>query len=193
MSATEQRPTYPSTRTCAKSHGSQRTEPYAHMTLTLRSPRIVDFETVASWISDARACSRWAGPQLRFPFSAAELTKLINATATNSFCLSPENGDLVGFAQYFDKGNGVVRLSRVIVSPSHRGRGFGKLLCELLMQEALKCIKVESFSLGVYRDNPAAIATYSKLGFSPVEEDSTAERLSMKLWANPTHLDSPQG
>lgn len=163
------------------------------MTLTFRSPRIIDFEAITSWIPDARACSRWAGPQLRFPFSAAELPKLISATATNSYSLSPESGDLVGFAQYFDKGDGVVRLSRVIVSPSYRGRGFGKLLCKLVMQEALKCMKVETFSLGVYRDNPAAIATYSKLGFSPVEEESTEDRLSMKLWAYPPHLNFPQG
>ena len=147
---------------------------------------------VASWISDAKACSRWAGPQVPFPFSSVELPAHIHATDTNTFCLSAEKEDLLGFAQYFDKGNGVVRLARVIVSPACRGQGLGKILCALVIERALTSLKVESFSLGVYRDNPAAIATYSELGFSLVEDQSTEESLTMALQANPSIQGTPE-
>jgi [ribosomal protein S18]-alanine N-acetyltransferase len=154
------------------------------MEFSLRPPAPADFEMVASWISDARACSRWAGPLVPFPFPIAELPTLIHATDTNTFCLSMEEHDLLGFAQYFAKGNGVVRLARVIVSPSYRGQGLGKILCALVMEKALKSLTVESFSLGVYRDNPAAITIYSRLGFSVVEDQSTEEHLTMALQAD---------
>ena len=154
------------------------------MEFSLRSPTLADFEAVASWIPDAKACSRWAGPQVPFPFSVAELATLIHATDANTFCLSTAKHDLLGFAQYFDKGSGVVRLARVIVSPSYRGQGLGEILCVLVMERAVSSLRAESFSLGVYRDNPAAIATYSKLGFSVVEDQSTEDRFTMALQAD---------
>jgi ribosomal-protein-alanine N-acetyltransferase len=158
----------------------------ARIMFTLRLSTTGDFETVASWIPDAKACRLWAGPQLPFPFSPPDLPRLIAANETNTFSLSPENtGDLVGFGQWFDKGSGVARLARVIVSPSCRGHRLGRVLCQLLMREAMKTIAVELFTLGVHRDNAAAIATYSSLGFCVVEEKSTEDSLAMQLRANP--------
>jgi hypothetical protein len=37
---------------------------------SLRAPTESDYLHVASWITDAAACRRWAGPRVAFPFSA---------------------------------------------------------------------------------------------------------------------------
>jgi len=158
----------------------------------LRAPAFSDFEAIASWISDAHACSRWAGPQVPFPFAPEQLPHLLNVTESNSFCLSSDNYDLLGFGQCFDKGNGLARLARVIVSPVYRGQGLGSALCQALMQQAAATIKPDAFSLGVYIDNPAAITVYSRLGFSVTDDNTHPDRLNMTLRANPSIQGTPE-
>lgn len=111
---------------------------------------------------------------------------LLNVTESNSFCLSSDNYDLLGFGQCFDKGNGLARLARVIVSPVYRGQGLGTVLCQALMQQATMTIKPDTFSLGVYIDNPAAITVYSRLGFAVAGDSAHPDSLNMTLRANPS-------
>jgi len=76
---------------------------------------------------------------------------------------SPE---FLGFGQLVRQDRSVLRLARIIVAPHKRGLGLGTSLCRLLLAKAASYPEVERLTLGVYRDNPAAIALYSKLGFS---------------------------
>lgn len=150
------------------------------ITLHLRAPCDADFITIASWITDAKACARWAGPDMPFPFAAADLPALCLVLGAHSFCLIDEVGTLLGFAQCVEKGEGVMRLARVIVAPQQRGRGLSKALCEGSMRSTAQQGAVLAFSLGVYRDNPAAIRCYQQLGFVVVEEKCSLERLEMR-------------
>lgn len=49
------------------------------MSLSLRPPLPSDYATLAAWVGDVHACARWAGPQLKFPFAAAELQTLLSS------------------------------------------------------------------------------------------------------------------
>jgi [ribosomal protein S18]-alanine N-acetyltransferase len=110
-----------------------------------------------------------------FPFLPADLPRLLVAQNGHTFSLeTAEHGDLPGFGQWYEKGNWVIRLARIIVSAFHRGRGIGKALCQLLMENAVGATAVGTFVLSIYRDNPSAIAAYSGLGFGRIEAMSDA-------------------
>ena len=76
---------------------------------------------------------------------------------------------------------GAVHLRRIIVSPALRGAGVGRSLCTQPIAEALRFTRASSVTLRVYRDNEAAVALYSSLGFSRVEVKSYAQVVFMSV------------
>jgi len=151
---------------------------------TLRTPTPADYALITSWVPDAAACLRWAGPRVPFPFASDELPTLLSATDGKSYCLAVGEGVPYGFGQHFASQPSAVHLGRIIVSPTARGHGFGRLLCQELIVQAFQATGANAVTLRVYRDNPTALALYSSLGFSPIEAESTAEVLFMKMQAN---------
>jgi len=149
--------------------------------LMLRPAVAADYDAIGSWIPDALACARWAGPKLAYPFNASELPRLLEVEQGASHVLCHANAGRLGFGQYRLRQPGTVHLCRIIVAPEARGQGLGKSLCRLLIDEAGDATAAEAVTLRVYRDNPAAYAIYSSLGFVPDETESNAEVLMMKL------------
>ena len=78
-------------------------------------------------------------------------------------------------------------MARIIVSPNHRGKGLGNLLCRLLISEGTMRCGESYFSLNVYPDNTKAIKLYKKLGFelSPESPGSSLEEKSMHMVLKP--------
>ncbi len=154
------------------------------MNATLRTPQPVDYSAIASWIPDAKACIRWAGPLVPFPFTTAELETLLSVARGESYCLAKAGNAPYGFGQHFVVEQGLVHLGRIIVSPAARGKGLGRELCRQLIARAIQATGASAVTLRVYRDNPTALHLYSGLGFIPVELRSTEEVLFMELRAN---------
>jgi ribosomal-protein-alanine N-acetyltransferase len=149
------------------------------MTVSIRLPVAADYLVIAGWIPDAAACARWAGPQLAYPFDPGQLPQLLQVQPGASYVLCQEDAEILGFGQYRLRQPGVAHLCRIAVAPQARGRGLGKKLCSLLLDEAVRAHGVEAATLRVYRDNPAARALYAGLGFVEIEAESTAEVLWM--------------
>lgn len=147
---------------------------------SLRGPGPVDYEAICAWVPDARACLRWAGPQVPFPLSAAQLPALLAIGGAASYALADGAAAPIGFGQHWVRVPGDVHLGRIIVSPAARGRGYGRLLCELLMAQAVRATGATALTLRVYRDNVAARTLYSRLGFAGVEAQSSGEVLFMR-------------
>ena len=135
--------------------------------MILRLARNEDLNTVIAWIRDKEACKRWAGPLVRFPLTLQSLKKDIEFSEDNTFVMLNDVGELLGLGQLLQKENNRIHMARVIVSPGQRAKGFGELLCRLLIDEGIKrCAKVY-FTLNVYSDNTTALKLYQKLGFKP--------------------------
>ncbi|MFZ6719266.1 GNAT family N-acetyltransferase [Undibacterium sp. Ji49W] len=147
---------------------------------TLRPAVPSDYVVIADWIHDAKACARWAGPQLPYPFATADLPELLAKPESQAFTLIDPNQTVVGFAQFWRRDEQRVHLGRIIVSPEARGLGYGRILCEQLMQRAIAATGLSIVSLRVYRDNPGALHLYSQLDFVVVEPDSNTEVLAME-------------
>ena len=141
---------------------------------------------IASWIPDAVACARWAGPHLRFPFTPQELRELLVVPNACSFSMAIGSAIPLGFGQFWRRAESSVHLGRIIVSPHERGRGYGKALCNLLIAEALRATNAEMVTLRVYRDNSIAFSIYSNMGFLVVESESNTEVFAME--AKPKHF-----
>lgn len=154
------------------------------MKTTLRKPEQNDYDAIASWINDEKACSRWAGPSVPFPFVAANLPELLTVEGCSSYCLSDIDNRCVGFGQFWPGKQGAVHIGRIIISPEARGNGAGRLLCEKLVAKARQSTGASTVTLRVYRDNHAARSLYSSLGFVIIESESTDDLLLMSTTAN---------
>lgn len=150
------------------------------MSVALRLPSSSDYESIASWIPDAEACRRWAGPKLPYPFSIADLPQLLAVPGGGSYCLADHTGAVLGFGQYWPRPGDTIHLLRIIVSPALRGRGFGRTLCSQLIARALVAAPSRALTLNVYRGNEVAVALYEGLGFKVVPEKSNGDSLFME-------------
>lgn len=147
---------------------------------TLRIPEQRDYDVIASWVSDAEACTRWAGPSIPFPFSAKSLPELLSMMGARSYCLSDSDDACIGFGQFWVVEKGAVHIGRIIVSPHARGQGAGRLLCEKLIAKAVQSTGSTKVTLRVYRDNQSARSLYASLGFSVDESQSSDSLLFMR-------------
>ena len=138
--------------------------PTYHM--KLRESTIDDLYIIITWIPDKESCGLWAGPYVKFPCSADLLKEDIRFSGNNSFSLISNTEELIGFGQIFEKNNRL-HLARIIVAPEYRGKGFGRRLCQCLIQEGLKRFGRKEFSLNVYTGNKNAYNLYQNLGFYP--------------------------
>ncbi|WP_276322358.1 GNAT family N-acetyltransferase [Vreelandella neptunia] len=150
----------------------------------MRTPEKTDYEAIASWITDEKSCSRWAGPSVPFPFVAANLPGLLTVEGCSSYCLSDIENRCIGFGQFWPGKLGAVHIGRIIISPEVRGSGAGRLLCEKLTEKAKQSTGASTVTLRVYRDNHAARSLYSSLGFFVIESESTDDVLFMSAAAN---------
>lgn len=150
------------------------------MSPNLRPAVAGDYAIVATWIHNAQACARWAGPQLPYPFASTDLPALLAKPQAQDLVLTDANKDVAGFAQFWHRDERRTHLGRIIVSPAARGLGYGRLLCEQLMRHAIAETASPVLSLRVYRDNEGALHLYHQLGFIAVESDSNEEVLAME-------------
>jgi RimJ/RimL family protein N-acetyltransferase len=153
------------------------------MDLTLRPPRPVDYSTLASWVPDAQACLVWAGPLIPFPISVELLDQQLAVASGRSYFLTDANDGPVGFGQHWVLKPGSVHLGRIIVAPTHRGKGVGRSLCTQLVLHAKAFSGASTVTLRVFRANLPAHRMYESLGFSAIEEASDDELLFMATHA----------
>lgn len=135
--------------------------------MILRLAANEDLSALISWIEDKAACRLWAGPLVRFPLALEGLKQDIKFSDRNTFAMIDDGGELFGLGQLLEKEENRIHMARIIVSPVQRGRGYGDLLCRLLISEGLKRFGKVYFTLNVYSNNTTAIKLYQKLGFQP--------------------------
>lgn len=158
------------------------------MSLEFRAPLPADYEALTNWIVDREACLRWAGLRVCFPFTAEGLPALLQVAGCTTCVLvhadDPESR-MLGFGQYWPRPGDAVHLARLIIDPNRRGLGLGRRLCLALMQHAVAATGAQAVSLRVFRNNAAAVALYTGLGFVPVAAESTDAVLLMRAHRSP--------
>ena len=100
----------------------------------------------------------------------------LNASETKTTGYDKKELLALGQIRMFEGNRG--HLARIVVNPTARGKGFGRIFCEKLISEAKK-LNCRTISLRVVKDNSVAINLYKKLGFIiPAEQpDNTGENI----------------
>jgi [ribosomal protein S18]-alanine N-acetyltransferase len=130
----------------------------------VRSAVLQDLVVVVSWIRTPSECEDWAGSQVTFPVDLVALPRTIGFTEHNAYVMA-EDQSMIAFGQVIDKPHGRQHLAKVIVSPVHRRRGYGRAFVAELLQRTT----AERVSLNVQEDNSGAIALYAGAGFADAE------------------------
>lgn len=118
-----------------------------------------------TWFPTEYSCHVWGGPEFRFPFTTETFLIDSKLTRVPSYALIGSSAELCGFGQFYRRA-GRCHLSRLAVAPSHRGRGLGTQLIEMLAREGKKALGVTQTSLFVHVTNTAAMTLYERLGFT---------------------------
>jgi ribosomal-protein-alanine N-acetyltransferase len=153
---------------------------------TLRPSTPADLETILSWVATPELLKFWGGTVLTFPPFAEQTWGEMEATSQNTFTLIDPQGNVIGFGQALFRDPNTVHLGRIIISPACRGQGFGKILCQQLMQKGSSLHHPAQFTLNVYKDNTPAYRLYASLGFTVISEDVEQETIRMGLRCDPS-------
>lgn len=146
---------------------------------TLRAPEAPDYTALASWLPDAQACLRWAGPLIPFPIAVESLAQQLFVPGGASYFLAGPGDQVLGFGQHWVRRPGTMHLGRIIIAPDARGQGLGRELCTQLISKGTEATGAGAVTLRVYRDNEVALSLYKSLGFVAVEPESSEEALFM--------------
>ena len=117
-----------------------------------------------SWFTNEADLKQWSGPGFRYPFDLSTFTGDLKISPTNSFSLVSEEGELLGFGQYYQRLD-KCHLGRLVVNPKFRGEGIIAELIKLISVKGTKALSVTACSLFVLSHNQSAIKAYQKVGF----------------------------
>ncbi len=151
------------------------------MSYSLRPAKQEDLRFILRWIEDPESLRLWGGPALTYPPTPELTWQEMKAAEENTFSLVDANLAVVGFGQAFYREDRSVHLARIIVSPAMRGQGIGRILCDRLMQLAVKRYSPTAITLNVYAANAPALALYRSLGFSPVSSEDESGSIKMRV------------
>lgn len=119
---------------------------------------------VAGWVGSRADVFMFAGPNLPWPLSGADLVASARQPGRTVYVLTDAEGDPVATGSLLDRGD-TTRIGRVLVAPTRRGEGWGRMLMTALIERATEREDVRTISLGVYEHNLAARQLYRHLGF----------------------------
>ncbi|MHC4064580.1 MAG: GNAT family N-acetyltransferase [Planctomycetota bacterium] len=122
--------------------------------------------TVAGWVRDDAELF-WLAPSTTSPLTAAKVLGWAKPQG-RALLLFPEDESLpCGYAELNPLRGSTSQwwVGHVVVAPSLRGRGVGKLFTRLLMEEAFVDRRVDRLVMVVFPDNEAALHCYRAAGF----------------------------
>ena len=150
-----------------------------------------DCKQLISWVPDDSFLLQWAGPLYTFPLNESQLAETIKQTEGEhpTFFLfkavDMASHTTIGHIELinidYEQGRG--HIARVLVgSKAHRGKGYGRILMNLIVEFAFKKLGLETLTLGVFDFNQAAISCYQNIGFKPLEYRKNASKFKNEYW-----------
>ncbi len=91
-----------------------------------------------------------------------------NGAVIGALSVVPEN-EIDDLPDWHVRGQGVREIARVVVSPSHQGHGYAKMMLAEIC-DMLRCRGERAVHISVAVDNIPAMRTYPRVGFIPVGE-----------------------
>ncbi|WP_086984494.1 GNAT family N-acetyltransferase [Vibrio aphrogenes] len=149
--------------------------------MNLRKFVAQDTPEVISWFSTETESLYWGGWMFGWPLSEAKIVDRSALPEIEFFILSNGN-DRLGFIELQHISESEIRLCRVAVNPEYRGRGFGRALISLSIEEVRKREQFSVVTLAVFADNVTAYNCYKSYGFVTVDKEPKFREFNGKKW-----------
>ena len=140
--------------------------------LRLKPYNINEADVILSWSKDEIAFYKWsAGVLGEYPITKEKFGFVNNLMAFTAI----EDDNIIGFftmrrpSKNFDE----LRFGFIVVDPSHRGKGYGKVMLQLGLKFAFEIYGAKKVSLSVFENNEPAYFCYKTVGFDDVILDKT--------------------
>ncbi|UZO80734.1 GNAT family N-acetyltransferase [Aquimarina sp. ERC-38] len=133
-----------------------------------------DFDRLISWIPSEKELVQFAGPLFTYPLTTDQLDGYIkNRKLQPKKIVIVESNQVIGHCELNFSYN-LPCLSRILIGDTHyRGKGLGKQLISIMIEEILKVTPTHAVELRVYGWNINAIKLYEKQGFA-IQPDKTS-------------------
>ncbi len=142
--------------------------------LRLRPYKPCDGQAILSFIKDEETFYKWSAGKLgTFPLTVSHLN---HRYSEDNFDCEPDNfypctafdeTGIVGHLtlRFTDREKQVIRFGLILVDDTKRGKGYGKEMLRLALSYAFDLLKAKKVTLGVFENNPSALACYRSVGF----------------------------
>lgn len=147
-----------------------------------------DVHQLLSWVEDEAGLMQWAGPSFTWPLTAEQFREHLRAAETTPPVLYPlglyKTRAFLGYCELSDHRRRVdsAMLSRVVISPDHRGRGLGQLMVRQALAFGFERLKLHRIGLGVFDFNKSALRCYARAGFTHEGTLRDSARVGDERW-----------
>ena len=134
-----------------------------------------DAVKILSWCKDKTAFRKWSADRYSvYPPMPEDMLAQYESGVIFPFTAIDGEGKVLGhiILRYPDSSRTVIRFGFVIVDDQLRGKGYGKQLLQLAIQEATHEFGAKKITLGVFDNNPSAFHCYESVGFKVIGTDS---------------------
>lgn len=144
--------------------------------IEIRTFEPADAEKIVSWINNSLSFYQWsAGRFGEYPMTPQRLADYYADKDKSDGAMPFTAYDEQGIAGHFiirflDEEKKKARLGFIVVDSARRGQNLGGRMLALAEGYCRDVLKADNMSLGVFKNNPAAIRCYEKVGLTPCGE-----------------------
>ncbi|WBX75421.1 GNAT family protein [Tenacibaculum ovolyticum] len=145
-----------------------------------------DFENLISWIDSERESVQFSGSIFSYPLTKNQLEDyLTKEDLIPKKIVDAESGEVIGHCE-LNFLNEFPRLARILIgNKKYKGKGLGKLLITLMINEIQSIKTANKIELRVFEWNKNAVKLYENVGFK-IQHKSTFKFKynNNELWTN---------
>ncbi len=149
--------------------------------MELRAFDATDYQTLIDWIDSDKLNYLWGGPSFKFPLDHAQLNKHCSMPNVHPFMFEVDK-QRAGYAELYRVSDTQLRVCRVFVSLSFRGRGLATLMLQSLIEFAQDNFDAHELSLAVFEHNSIARHCYESLGFTVISQEQGTRSFEGENW-----------
>ncbi len=136
---------------------------------------------ISSWFPTPKEACLWGGVRFGWPIQVSKIIARSELPNIEFYTLV-EGCEVLGFIELQEINETEIRLCRVAVSPRYRGRGLGKKLIQLSLDEIKQRNSYKTVTLAVFTENIVAYNCYQYLGFAEVDKEPKFKVFNGEKW-----------
>ena len=144
----------------------------------------IHFDLIIDWVDSPELMMLYSGPDFEYPWTKKVLSEYLENVKDRERYIFIHKDQPIGYGEILHNGEYQPRLGRLLIGgEENRGKGFG----QILIQELIDVIRAKNIDqivyLYVYSDNHRAIHAYEKAGFEKaIKSPFALPDIKKKVW-----------